>query len=110
MDRNFDQKPNISPKQEEVNPDFFMQFSNTEKLRELVPKLELPTLENFSTLSLETQENLIKDVQEKKKTETKEWDILYYVVSAIKAFMEFESISVIDSDTKHEILPDKNLN
>jgi len=109
MNRNFNQGPNINPKQES-EPDFFMQFSNTEELRELVPKLELPTLENFSTLSLEAQKNLIKDVQDKKKAEMKEWDILYYVVSAIKAFIEFESISVIDSDTKHETLPDKNLN
>jgi hypothetical protein len=59
---------------------------------------------------LEAQENLIKDVQEKKKAKIQEWDILYYVVSTIKAFMELESISVIDSDTEHEILPDKNIN
>jgi len=107
---NPNQKDNSESKKEiDLSMDSFLDFSNMQTLYELVPELELSARENFSTLSLETQKNLIEEVQRRKNNGVKEWDIQYYVISTIKADMELESMNLADSD-ESKTLSDKNIN
>jgi hypothetical protein len=107
MSEKFTSKSNKFP----MNPDLFKEYNNTQLLYELVPGLELPTRESFSTLSLKDQESLIQEVENKKKANVSEVEILSYVISMISAYLKLESISVSDSaNTTNKIFTDKNSN
>jgi len=99
MEEIFKPQQNIKPeKGDGLEVDAFMNFSNTQSLYELVPDLELSSREDFSTLSLETQASIIADVKNKKQKGEKKWEILYYVINAIKAYTELDSVELSDSD------------
>ena len=109
MNEGIKRNPQTILEQREVFDDVALRYENMVRLLELVPELKEPILNIFSELNFTEQQSLIKDIQNKKKANEKDVDILQYTVGTIKAYVELESKQESITEGR-EIFPDRNMN